>query len=158
MIIQNKLDKTFGPFGSSTGFFLLIGGVIATFFSVFGLIIVLIGSFVAFTSTSVQIDTENRRIKYSDNLFGIIRIGKWIDVKPDMKLGLKKSHRGYVGYIMGTQPLGIHENDIRIILYDSNNKKIIPVQKSDSVESSKNELINLSSILGILPYGIKQYE
>lgn len=157
MIIQNKLDKTFGPFGSSTGFFLLIGGVIATFFSVFGLIIVLIGSFVAFTSTSVQIDTENRRIKYSDNLFGIIRIGKWIDVKPDMKLGLKKSHRGYVGYIRGTQPLGIHENDIRIILYDSNNNKIIPVQKSDSVESSKNELINLSSIFGILPYGIKQY-
>ena len=149
MIIQNKLDKTFGPFGSSTGFFLLIGGVIATFFSVFGLIIVLIGSFVAFTSTSVQIDTENRRIKYSDNLFGIIRIGKWIDVKPDMKLGLKKSHRGYVGYIRGTQPLGIHENDIRIILYDSNNKKIIPVQKSDSVESLKNELINLSSILGL---------
>lgn len=149
MIIQNKLDKTFGPFGSSTGFFLLIGGVIATFFSVFGLIIVLIGSFVAFTSTSVQIDTENRRIKYSDNLFGIIRIGKWIDVKPDMKLGLKKSHRGYVGYIRGTQPLGIHENDIRIILYDSNNNKIIPVQKSDSVESLKNELINLSSILGL---------
>lgn len=149
MIIQNKLDKTFGPFGSSTGFFLLIGGLITTYFSIFGLLIVLIGAFAAFTSTSVQIDIDNKRIQYSDNLFGIIKIGKWIDIKPDMKIGLKKSHRGYVGYIRGTQPVGIHENDIRIVLYDSNNKKIMPVKKFDSVESSKNELLNLSSILGL---------
>lgn len=149
MIIQNKLDKTFGPFGSSTGFFLLIGGLVTTYFSFFGLLIVLIGAFAAFTSTSVQIDTDYKRIKYSDNLFGIIKIGKWIDIKPDMKLGLNKSHRGYVGYIRGTQPFEIHENDIRIFLFDSNNKKILPVKKFDSVESSRNELINLSSILGL---------
>jgi hypothetical protein len=149
MIIQNKLDRTFGPFGSSTGFFLLIGGLITSYFSIFGLLIVLIGAFAAFTSTSVQIDTDNKRIKYSDNLFGIIKIGKWIDLKPDMKLGLKKSHRGYVGYILGTQPVGIHENDIRIVLYDASNKKIMPVKKFDSVESSRKGLINLSSILGL---------
>ena len=99
MIIKNKLDKTFGPFGTSTGFFIMIGGVIATFYSFLGLIIAIVGAFACFTSTSTIIDTDNKRIKHSDNLFGIIPIGKWIDIKPDMKIGLKKFHRGYRAYI-----------------------------------------------------------
>jgi len=149
MIIKNKLDKTFGPFGSSTGFFLMIGGIITTYFVIYGIIIVIVGAFAAFTTTSTFIDTDNKKIKFSDNLFGIISVGKWIQIKPEMKLGLSKSHRGYVGYIRGTQPLDIHHNDIRIILYDSSNKKIMPVKKFDSYEASKNDLKNLSSLLGL---------
>ena len=149
MIIKNKLDKTFGPFGTSTGFFIMIGGVIATFYSFLGLIIAIVGAFACFTSTSTIIDTDNKRIKHSDNLFGIIPIGKWIDIKPDMKIGLKKFHRGYRAYIRGTQKIGIHYNDIRIFLYDSTNKQLVPINKFDSYESSKNELNNLSSLLGL---------
>jgi hypothetical protein len=149
VIIKNKLDKTFGPFGTSTGFFIMIGGVIATFYSFLGLIIAIVGAFACFTSTSTIIDTDNKRIKHSDNLFGIIPIGKWIDIKPDMKIGLKKFHRGYRAYIRGTQKIGIHYNDIRIFLYDSANKQLVPINKFDSYESSKNELNNLSSLLGL---------
>jgi len=149
VIIKNKLDKTFGPFGTSTGFFIMIGGVIATFYSFLGLIIAIVGAFACFTSTSTIIDTDNKRIKHSDNLFGIIPIGKWIDIKPDMKIGLKKFHRGYRAYIRGTQKIGIRYNDIRIFLYDSTNKQLVPINKFDSYESSKNELNNLSSLLGL---------
>jgi hypothetical protein len=129
MILKNKLDKTFGPFGSSTGFFMMIGGLIATCFSVFGIMIAIIGAFAAFTFTSTYIDIDNRKINHSDNLFGIFQRGKWINIKPDMKLGLFKSHRGFVGYIRGNQPIDIHNNDKRIMLYDSYNKKIMPVKK-----------------------------
>jgi hypothetical protein len=149
MIIKNKLDKTFGPFGSSTGFFLLLGGLIATYFSTFGLLIAVAGAFALFTSTSTFIDTDKKKIKHSDNLFGILSIGKWIDIKPDMKLGLKKSHRGYVGYIRGTQPVDIHYNDIRIFLYTPDNKQIMPVKKCDSYKTSNNDLDKLSSLLGL---------
>jgi len=149
LIIKNKLDKTFGPFGTSTGFFIMIGGIIATFYSFLGLIIALVGAFACFTSTSTIIDTDNKRIKHSDNLFGIIPVGKWIDIKPDMKIGLKKFHRGYRAYIRGTQKVGIHYKDIRIFLYDSANKQLVPINKFDSYESSKNELNNLSSLLGL---------
>ncbi len=127
----------------------MIGGVIATFYSFLGLIIAIVGAFACFTSTSTIIDTDNKRIKHSDNLFGIIPIGKWIDIKPDMKIGLKKFHRGYRAYIRGTQKIGIHYNDIRIFLYDSANKQLVPINKFDSYESSKNELNNLSSLLGL---------
>jgi hypothetical protein len=149
MIIQNKLDRTFGPFGSSTGFFMLLGGIIATFYSFAGLIIAIIGAFAAFTSTSTFIDTEKKKVKYSNNLFGLIRAGKWIDIKPDMKIGLRKSHRGYVGYIRGVQPYSIHQKDIRIFLFGPDNLEIMPIKKLDSNESSKNELNNLSSLLGL---------
>ena len=147
MVIKNKLDIAFGPFGSSTGFFLFIGGIITVYFSLFGVIITIIGAFVSFTSTCTLIDFDNKRIKFSNNLFGIIPVGKWIDIRPEMKLGLKKSHKGYQAYIRGTQPIGIHINDIRIYLYGPDDKQIMPVKKFDSYESSKRELVELSNIL-----------
>jgi len=149
MVIKNKLDTTFGPFGSSTGFFLFIGGVIATYYSLFCLIIAIVGAFVSFTSTSTFIDTDRKRLKFSNNLFGIIRIGKWIDTEPEMQIGLKRSHRGYQAYIRGNQPIGIHIKDIRIFLFGSDNKPIMPIKKFDSYESAKSELDKLSTLLGL---------
>jgi len=149
MIIKNKLDTTFGPFGSSTGFFMLIGGIIATYYSLFGLVIAVIGAFVSFTTTSTSIDTDNKKVRHSDNLFGFIPTGKWIDIKPDMRIGLKKSQKGYRAYIRGTQPIGIHNKDIRIFLYGPDNKEIMPIKKFDSYKTSKTEIDKLSALLGV---------
>jgi hypothetical protein len=149
MIVKNKLDRTFGPFGTSMGFFMIILGIIATYFSLFGLLIAVIGAFICFTSSSTVVDIDKKRIRFSDNLFGIIPVGKWISIQPGMKLGLKKFHRGYLGYIRGIQKMTIHYTDIRIFLYDSENKQIAPIKKFDSYESSLEELNNLSSLLGL---------
>lgn len=149
MIKKYKLDRVFGPFGTSTGAFMFLGGIIATWFTVYGLFIAIIGAFVAFTTTSSLLDTDNKRIKLSNNLFGFIRVGKWIYIKSEMKIGIKRSHSGFQGYIRGTQPIGIHSHDFRIYLYTSENKPIMPIGKFDSLESSKAELQNLSSILGL---------
>lgn len=149
MIIKNKLDIAFGPFGSSTGFFLFLGGILATFYSFFGLILVVIGAFASFTTTSSQIDTTKMKIRHANNLFGFIPAGKWIDISPDMKLGLEKSHKGYLAYIRETQPIGIHNDDIRIFLYNAENKQIMPIRKFKSYDSSIAALENLSSQLGL---------
>lgn len=149
MIIKNKLDTTFGPFGSSTGFFMLIGGIIATYYTLFGLGIAIIGAFALFTTTSTSIDTDNKKIKHSDNLFGFIATGRWIDIKPGMRIGVKKSHKGYRAYIRGTQPIGIHNKDIRIFLYGPDKKEIMPIKKFDNYKTSKDELDKLSDLLGL---------
>ena len=149
MIIKNKLDKSFGPFGSSTGFFMLLWGIIATYYSLIGLVITIIGAFVSFTSESTFIDVDNKRIKFSNNLFGIIPTGTWIDIKPDMKIGVKKSHRGYLAYIMGTRPISIHINDFKIILYGPDNKQIMPIKKLGSYKTLKSELNELNTILNL---------
>lgn len=147
MIIRNKLEKVFGPFGSSMGTFLIAGGVLATFFSVAGPFIAVVGAFVSFTSTSSIIDLKKNRIKYSNDLFGIIRYGRWIGIEPGMKLGISKSHKGYGAYINANQPISIHVNDIRIFLYDNHNKQIMPVKKFTSYSSARVDLNDLSSLL-----------
>jgi hypothetical protein len=128
---------------------MFLGGIITTYFSIFGVVIAIIGAFVAFTSTSTILDINRKRIKLSNNLFGIFPVGKWIDIKPDMKIGIKRSHRGYEAYIRVIQPIGIYIHDFRIFLYDSANKPIMPINKFESFESSKAELNNLNSMLGL---------
>ncbi|HLN19945.1 MAG TPA: hypothetical protein VK213_02580 [Bacteroidales bacterium] len=150
MIIVNRIDNnSFGPFASSTGIFMLIGGLIIAYFNLTGLFLAIIGAFVAFTSTSTIIDTANRRIRHADFLFGLLPFGKWIDIKDDMKLGIKKVRRGYTGYIRGTQPMSIVSSEIRIILYDSSQKQILPVKRCKSDESALHEIKEISSLLGI---------
>jgi len=149
MIVRNKLDKPFGPFGTSTGYFLLAGGIIASWYSLSGLILAFIGAFIAFTTTSTFIDTDRKRIKFSNDLFGFYYSGKWIDIEPGMKLGLKKTHRGYRAYTRANQPTDIHYNDIRIYLFDSRNKQIGTVGKFSSVEAASNELDRLRTDLGL---------
>jgi hypothetical protein len=149
VIIRNKLDITFGPFGTSTGLFLFLGGVAASYFSPLGLFLVVIGAFVWLTATSTFLDIENKRVKFSNDLFGIIPVGKWVEIKPGMKLGLKKIHRGYRAYTRGTQPADIHLTDIRIFLYSPDKIEIGPIKKFDSSETAKLELSDLIMILGL---------
>lgn len=150
MIIENRLEsRSFGPFASSTGIFLLAGGLITSFFTLFGLIIAITGAFMAFTSTFTIIDTEKRRVKHADYMFGMFPLGKWIDIQPGMKLGVKMAKKGYTGYIRGTQPYDIRYHDIRIILYGDDNKQIIPIKKFKTSEEAKAELNEYSSLLGL---------
>jgi hypothetical protein len=149
MIVRNKLDKPFGPFGTSTGYFLLAGGLIASWYSLSGLILAFLGAFIAFTTTSTFIDTDRKRVKFSNDFFGFFHSGKWIEIEPGMKLGMKKAHRGYRAYTRANQPTDIHYSDIRIYLFDSRNKQIGIVSKFSSVESAGFELEKLRSDLGL---------
>jgi hypothetical protein len=149
MIVKNKLDKLFGPAGRAAGLFLLLAGVAATYFSLMGLILVIPGAFIAFTTTSSMLDIENKRIKLSNDLFGIIPVGKWIDIKPEMKLGLKMTRMGSRSYSISNMPLDYHTNDIRIILFSPDNTQIMPIKKFASLESSKIELAELCITLGL---------
>jgi hypothetical protein len=149
MIIRNRLDKSFGPFGGSTGFFLLLGGLAATWFSPYGLILAVLGAFAAFTTTSTFIDTGKKRIRFSNDLFGIIPVGKWIDITPGMKLGLKRVHRGFQAYTRANQPVGIHNVDIRIILYEADDEEIMQVKKFTDRTSAFNEMNELCAFLNI---------
>ena len=149
MIIKNKLDKPFGPMGTSAGIFMLIAGLVATYFALSGLILVIIGAFMGFTSTSTLLDTDKKRIKFSNNLFGILPFGKWINIKTGMKIGLINMHRGYRAYSRSNRMLDIRSKDIRIMLYGADNKQIMPVKKFDSLDLAKIELEKLSDLLGL---------
>ncbi len=149
MIIKNKLDKAFGPVGSSTGMFMFVGGIVATYYSLIGIILIILGAFVWFTSTSTLLDTDNRKLKFLNNIFGIIPTGKWIDIKSGMKLGLKKSHTGYRTYSRSNRTLDIHINDIRIVLFNDRKKQIMQIAKFNSLDSAKIKLEEYRKLLNL---------
>ena len=129
MIKNNRLDKAFGPVGTSSGVILFIAGLILTCFYFSGFILILIGAFVGFTSTSTLIDFDKKRVKFSNNLFGIIKTGQWIQIEPAMKIGIKESNITWRAHSRGDRTLDIADKDFRIILFDSENKEIMPLKK-----------------------------
>jgi hypothetical protein len=149
MTTNYKLDKVFGPVGTAAGFTLIIAGLIMTYQSPVALILVVIGGLIGFTDTSSVIDLEGRRIRMSNNIFGFIRTGKWINIEPDMKIGIERSVMVWRSYSRSNRSISIKNKEIRIFLYDSNNKKVMPLMKHKSYQKARSELLNLSQELGL---------
>ena len=149
MIVQNKLNKSFGPVGSFSGIIVFVLGLISTYYSLYMLGLVIIGAFVGFTSSSTFIDFEQKRVKFSNNIFGIIRTGKWIPIETDMKIGLNISNQVWNAYSQSNRGIEIDEKNIQIILYDSNKQKIMPLKKLDALDTAKEEIIKLRNELGL---------
>ena len=149
MITRYKLDKAFGPVGNSAGIFLFVAGLITTYFSLTGLILALIGAFVGFTSTSTSIDFDRKRLRFSNNIFGIIPVGQWILVQPYMVIGIKKSNNIWRAYSRSNRTLDIADNDYRLILYDYDGKEIMQLQKNNSLDAAKHHMEQLSKQLAL---------
>jgi hypothetical protein len=149
VITNNRLDKSFGPVGNSAGVMLFLAGLALSWCYLSGIILVLIGGFVGFTTTSALIDNDRKRIKFCNNLFGIIRSGKWISVEPTMKIGIRESNQTYRAFSRGDRALDINKKDFRLVLYDSQNREIMPMKKYNSLEEAKAELITMRKQLGL---------
>jgi hypothetical protein len=149
MITNNKLDKSFGPVGTTAGIVIFVVGIITIFSSIYGLILIVLGAFVGFTSTSTFIDFEQKRIKFSNNIFGFITTGKWIPVVASMKIGIEESNVTWSAFSRGNRSLDIEQKDFRIVLYDADNREKLTLMKSSSMETAKVEMERLSTQLGL---------
>ena len=149
MIIRNKLDKSFGPVGSFSGILVFIAGMASVYYSLYAVILVLIGAFLGFTYSSVEIDFDGKRVRFLNNLFGIIKTGQWISVNPDMKIGITKSNRIWRSYSGGNRSLDIVNEDYRLVLFNASGKKLMPVKKVDDLNVARKELDNICEQLKI---------
>ena len=129
MIENNKLENSFGPVGSISGVILFIAGLILIFFHSSAFILILIGALVGFSSTRTMLDYDKKRIKFSNILFGIIKIGQWFNIEANMKIGIKKSNLRWRAYSMGNRSLDIDNKDYWIMLFDSKDREIMPIKK-----------------------------
>ena len=146
MKIKNKIEKPFGSAGSWTGIFMFIAGAVMTYFSLIGLVLVIPGAFIGFTYESTLIEIDKRLVKEVNYLFGFIPAGKWIAINSEMKLGLKRVHRGYSTITRGNS-LELHTVDVRILLFGANNKEILHIKKFSSFEDAKKDIEKLSNQL-----------
>lgn len=149
MVIENKLDKSFGPVGTIAGITILIVGLAVVYYSLAGLFFIIFGAFVGFSSTSTFVDFDIKRVKFSNNLFGFLIYGNWLDVSSDMKIGIEKSNRTWRAYSRGNRTIDISNKDFRVILYDASNRPIMPIMVDNTLESAKLEADKLCTLLGL---------
>jgi hypothetical protein len=140
MIVKHKLDKSFGPSGTFAGYVLVGFGLLTIYSSWIGLILVLIGAFIGFSSTGSVIDTDKKRIKFSNNLFGFIKTGKWVDIDPSMKVGVKESNVTWTTFSSSNRSIDTVKKDFRIVLCDAEENEIMEISKSNSVEDAMSQL------------------
>ena len=172
----DKLDKIFGP-AAFTGVVVFLYLLYVIFYKIYQkifnvndefytynryeindtliliicVVLLLFAAFMGFTTGCTQIDYENRRIKYGTKLFGIIFIGKWTNLTPDMKLGLNTSMERWGGYTSaGTMgSMSFDYTNVRIMLYDAQGTEIIPVKKIKKPKNAETELEKMSKSLNL---------
>jgi hypothetical protein len=149
MINHNKLDKSFGPVGSFSGIIVFIAGLATIWISFFSLILILIGAFMGFSYSGVEIDFDQKRVRFLNNLFGIIKSGQWVNVKPDMKIGISKSNKVWRSYSGGNRILDVPSEDYRLILFNSSGQKLMPLKKLGDLTTAKKELELICKQLGV---------
>ena len=148
MIKYYKLDKTFGPVGSISGITIFIAGIITTFYSVGGIVLIVFGAFVGFTGNGTYIDFENRRVKNTTKLFGIIGVGKWINIDENSSIEIQKSNVVWRTYSKSNRAIDIADKYYYVILHKSR-KDSVPLIKTTSISLANSEALVLKQKLGI---------
>lgn len=146
-------EKIFGPVGSSSGYFLLIVGIYLIYKSPIGLEVGItlsfIGAFLGFSYTSTVIDYDKKRVKFLNNIFGIIPIGNWIVVDNEMNIRLKKSNKVWRAYSRGNRSTDISDKTYVLTLNNSKGKEIMELMRENNlevIESKANEIANVFEI------------
>jgi hypothetical protein len=146
-VLNYNHGKFFGPSASFTGYILIGGGLIALSNSLFSLVLIIPGIFMAFTYTGTLLDTDNKRIKPYTSLFGIIRTGKWIDVNKFMRFNIIKVTRKYISYSRANIRHDMDISDIRLLLMDRDGSRKVVISRYKKFEDAQKEKDRLIPIL-----------
>lgn len=146
---NNYLGKSFGPIGSSAGVIVFVIGLFALWNSLLALFLVVAGAFFGFTSIRCIIDSRHKKVMLSNHLFGVIPVGKWMILSPDMKIGIKKANQVWRAYSQSNRSMDIEKSDYRIILYDGADGELLPLKKANTFEAATHDLQELSENLGL---------
>ncbi len=131
---------SFGPAGSFAGIIVFIGGLILITSSISGIILVLIGALFGFSYSSTALDPDRKRMKFTNNIFGLIKTGHWIEVNKTMKIGARRSNTTWRTWSKGNRVNDSAQIDLVMFLFGPDNKKVIPVKKIKTPESVDSEI------------------
>lgn len=148
-VIINRFGKLFGPVGSSAGIFLLIGGFMLMHFTISSVFLVILGVFLAFTCTSTTIDLKNNRVRYSNNICGILKFGKWIEIQSDMYMKVSGNRQVFRSYSRSNRILDVKTHQYQILLYNNSKEKILPLAYGSSKFEAKKIAGELANKLNL---------
>lgn len=140
MKTDNRIDMFLGPSAVFAGYVFLLVGVVYSFESLAGLILVVAGLFMGFTFYGATFDFERGRIRSYTAIFGLIKLGTWYQAGIFDRFRIYHSRRSYTSYSRANIPLVVKKSDIRLELFKSDRSIKITVNRYDSVEEARMEL------------------
>ena len=149
MLIKNKIYSSFGRFESFAAKLVFIFGCAAVWISLQAILLIFGGAFFGFTYFRTTIDVEKHRVRSGDVLFGIFSTGRWIDINPDMTVGVIKWEKELRILSWTNRSISVPENDFLVVLFNPNGKKLLTLNKRASLELANDELFNLSDLLNL---------
>lgn len=154
MIKPYNLDKVFGPVGFIAGYFIVVVGIAELFSSYKGLILIVLGAFIGFTSFATYVDFDKKRFRSVVNLFGIIPVGSWRCFDGSMQLSLKRSTTAWRTWSQSNRSFDVSEADYRLQLLSRQGKLIADLQRFSNFAKASEVLVLYSEKLGL---GVKQH-
>ncbi|MEI8114434.1 MAG: hypothetical protein WCI54_12425 [Bacteroidia bacterium] len=149
MLIKNRLYSSFGPFESFAAKLVFIFGCAALWFSLKAILLIFGGAFFGFTYFCTTIDIEKHRVRSGDVLFGIFSSGQWLKIEPDMTVGVIKWEKVWRILSLSNRIASVPENDFLVVLFNSDGKKLLTLNKKMSLELANDELFHLSDLLNL---------
>ena len=153
MIINNKLDRSFGKVGFVSGLILIIAGLVSIK-SGFTIILVFLGAFIAFSHSGVQIDTIKKRIRLYQNIFGVFKTGKWQPIKKFHGVTYSPFNRITQMASLSNQHTTLEEHDYRIFILNKKIKPVYPIKRCKTKDEAQAQLDELSLLLKLPVYSI----
>jgi hypothetical protein len=136
---DNNLGRFFGPSANFAGYVLIFAGIIALSYSLVSLVLIIPGAFMAFTYNGTILDFEQKRVKPYTSLFGIIRIGNWIEVKQFTGFSITKVTNKYSAYSRANVMFSMDISDIRLMLLNKDGKGKVVVDKFSKFEDARKK-------------------
>jgi hypothetical protein len=147
-IEKNMLDMVFGPTGSFAGIIIFIAGLVMIYYSMTALIMAGFGAFVAFSFSGAMIDYDRRRVKFQLMLFGLIPLGKWIQLSGEENLKVELYSRSYRTYSRANIPLDIKRADYRVFILHPSGKFRFPLRKFKTRQEAVEAAQDIANRLG----------
>lgn len=145
----NKLGNVFGPVGSVSGYFIVLVGVTLLFSTFKGVVVMILGLFVGFTSFVTYVDFDKNRFRSVIKLFGIIPVGRWQSFESTMKLSLKRTTTAWRTWSQGNRSFDVSEAGYRLQLLSRQGKLIADLQRFSTLANANEAIAFYSEKLGL---------
>lgn len=146
MKTDNKIDNAFGRTAVFVGGLFLITGAGFIYFKAYiaGVVVQLISLFVIFSYSGVDIDTENKRIRQYNKLFGLIKIGRWKPTKIYRGVTLVPFVKSESMASWSNRTTTLRTRDYRIFIVDKAKKPAFAIKCCDNIQEAKDSLDEFS--------------
>ncbi len=155
MVINNKLDGSFGKVGLASGLLLIVAGIISIIFTTgWTVVLIILGAFISFTHSGTQIDTNKKKIRLYQNICGVIKTGKWYKIESFKGVTVTPFNRITQMRSFSNQQTTLEEHDFRIFILNKKVKPVYPIKKCKTKEEALHELDELALLLQLPVFSI----